>query len=163
MKFDLSLDGQIIVIQRVNRKNVFNAGPWVLELGKEPRPRTNKDGKIEKGGDFLIAPDSQSLVILQGEGTSIVPIYPETDSGDLIFLPKFGRVLGFTKDGSMATMVKYNQDGTRSLYIVRNQGDEREILKTRPYGNILSAEFDPTKTILYCLLTQVLELSLIHI
>ena len=157
LKFDLSLDGQIIVIQRVNRKNVFNAGPWVLELGKEPRPLTNKDGKIEKGGDFLIAPDSQSLVILQGEGTSIVPIYPETDSGDLIFLPKFGRVLGFTKDGSMATMVKYNQDGTRSLYIVTNQGDEREILKTRPYGNILSTEFDPKKTILYCLLTQVLE------
>ena len=57
----------------------------------------------------------------------------------------------------MATMVKYNQDGTRSLYIVTNQGEEREILRTRPYGNILSAEFDQTKSILYCLLTQVVE------
>ena len=88
MKFDLSLDGKIIVIQRVNRKDVFDAGPWVLELGKKVRPLTNKDGEVQKGGDFLITPDSQSLVILQGEGTSIVPINPERDSEDLIFLPK---------------------------------------------------------------------------
>ncbi|MGK7919893.1 MAG: hypothetical protein AB4080_07785 [Trichodesmium sp.] len=157
LKFDLSADGKIIVIQRVNRKDVFDAGPWVLELGKEPRPLTNKDGIIQKGGDFLITPDSNNLVILQGEGTSIVPINPETDLDDLIFLPKFGTVLSFAPDGSMATMVKYNQDGTRSLYIVTNQGQEKEILRTRPYGNILNAEFDPTKTILYCLLTQVVE------
>ncbi|MDE5068503.1 MAG: hypothetical protein O4752_04855 [Trichodesmium sp. St4_bin8_1] len=157
LKFDLSLDGKIIVIQRVNRKDVFDAGPWVLELGKKVRPLTNKDGEVQKGGDFLITPDSQSLVILQGEGTSIVPINPETDSEDLIFLPKFGRVLSFSKDGFMATMVKYNQDGTRSLYIVTNQGEEKELLRTRPYDNILSTEFDPTKTILYCLLTEGIE------
>ena len=157
LKFDLSPDGEIIVIQRVNRKDIYDAGPWVLELGKEARPLTNKDGIIQKGGDFLIPPDSKSLVILQGKGTSIVPINPETYSGDLMFLPKFGRVLSFASDGSMATMVKYNQDGTRSLYIVTNQGEEKELLRTRPYGNILSAEFDPTKTILYCLLTQVIE------
>ncbi|OZH52254.1 hypothetical protein AFK68_25610 [Hydrocoleum sp. CS-953] len=157
LKFDLSPDGKIIIIQRVNRKDVSDAGPWVLELGKEARQLTNKDGIIQKGGDFLITPDSKSLVILQGKGTSILAINPETDSGDLIFLPKFGTVLSFAPDGSMATMVKYNQDGTRSLYIVTNQGEEREILRTRPYGNILSAEFDQNKTILYCLLTQVVE------
>ncbi|MDY7003868.1 MAG: hypothetical protein SWX82_07875 [Cyanobacteriota bacterium] len=157
LKFDLSADGKKIVIQRVNRKDVFDSGPWVLELGKEAQPLTNKEGIIQKGGDFLITPDSKSLVILQGEGTSILPINPETDSEDLIFLPKFGTVLNFAPDGSMATMVKYNQDGTRSLYIVTNQGQEREVLRTRPYGNILSAEFDPKKRILYCLLTQVVE------
>ncbi|WP_293161868.1 Ig-like domain-containing protein [Okeania sp. SIO2C9] len=157
LKFDLSIDGQKIVIQRVNRKDVFDSGPWVLELGKEAQPLTNKDGIIQKGGDFLITPDSKNLVILQGEGTSILPINPETDSEDLIFLPKFGTVLNFAPDGSMATMVKYNQDGTRSLYIVTNQGEEREVLRTRPYGNILSAEFDPNKRIIYCLLTQVVE------
>lgn len=157
LKFDLSPNGQTIIVQRVNRKDVFDSGPWVLELGKEPRPLTNKDGIIQKGGDFLITPDSKSLVILQGKGTSILPVNPETDSEDLIFLPKFGTVLSFAPDGSMATMVKYNQDGTRSLYIVTNQSEEREVLRTRPYGNILSAEFDQTKTILYCLLTQVVE------
>jgi len=157
LKFDLSPDGEIIVIQRINRKDVLDAGPWILELGKEARALTNKDGIIQKGGDFLITPDSNNLAILQGKGTSIVPINPETDSGDLIFLPKFGRVLSFTPDGSIATMVKYNQDGSRSLYIVTNQGEEKELLQTRPYGNIINAEFDPTKTILYCLLTQVVE------
>ncbi|NEP41765.1 MAG: hypothetical protein F6K35_22035, partial [Okeania sp. SIO2H7] len=74
LKFDLSADGQKIVIQRVNRKDVFDSGPWVLELEKEAQPLTNKDGIIQKGGDFLITPDSKSLVILQGEGTSILPI-----------------------------------------------------------------------------------------
>ncbi|NEP78750.1 MAG: hypothetical protein F6K39_11585 [Okeania sp. SIO3B3] len=157
LKFDLSADGKKIVIQRVNRKDVFDSGPWVLELGKEAQPLTNKEGIVQKGGDFLITPDSKSLVILQGEGTSILPINPETDSEDLIFLPKFGTVLNFAADGSMATMVKYNQDGTRSLYIVTNQGEEREVLRTRPYGNILSAEFDQNKRIIYCLLTQVVE------
>ncbi|MGB3513230.1 MAG: hypothetical protein WBA93_29255 [Microcoleaceae cyanobacterium] len=157
LKFDLSADGKTIIVQRVNRKDVLDSGPWVLELGKEPRYLTNKEGIIQKGGDFLIAPDSKSLVILQGEGTSILPINPETDTEDLIFLPKFGRVLSFASDGSMATMVKYNQDGTRSLYIVTSQGEEREVLRTRPYGNILSTEFDQNKTILYCLLTQVVQ------
>ncbi|MEB3343797.1 hypothetical protein [Okeania sp.] len=154
LKFDLSPDGKVIIIQRINRQDVSDGGPWVLELGKEPRPLTNKEGKIQKGGDFLITPDSKSLAILQGEGTSIVPINPETDAGDLIFLPKFGRVLSFSPDASLATMVKYNQDGTRALYIVTNQGDEEEVLQTPAFGDIISAEFNQAKTILYCLLTE---------
>jgi hypothetical protein len=157
LKFDLSDDGKIIIVQRVNRKDVSDSGPWVVELGKSPRPLTNKEGIIQKGGDFLIAPDSKTLVLLQGEGTAILSINPETNTDDLMFLPKFGRVLSFAHDGSIATMVKYNQDGTRSLYIVTNQGSEQEVLRTRPYGNILTAKFDHTKTILYCLLTQVVE------
>jgi hypothetical protein len=52
-------------------------------------------------------------------------------------------------------MVKFNRDPanpTRSLFIVSNQGVEKELLKTD--GNILSAEFDPTKKNLYCLVTK---------
>ncbi len=158
LKFDLSPDGKTILVQRISRKDTTDAAPWIIEAGKEPQYLTDKEGKIQQGGDFLIAPDSKSLVLLQGQGISILPLDPETDSsGDLMFLPKFGRILSFARDGSQATMVKYNTDGTRSLYIVTNQGNEIEIFKTAPYGNILEAKFDPTKTVLYCLLSRVLE------
>ncbi len=158
LKFDLSPDGKIIVVQRVNRQDTADAKIWIIEEGKKARYLTDKEGKVQQGGDFLIAPDSNSIVLLQGQGISILPLHPETDfSEDLMFLPKFGRVLSFARDGSRVTMVKYNTDGTRSLYLVTNQGEEKEILKTAPYGNILKAEFHPNKTVLYCLLSRVLE------
>jgi len=158
LKFDLSPDGKTILVQRVNRQDTTDAGPWIIEAGKEPQYLTDNEGEIQEGGDFLIAPDSQSVVLLQGQGTSILPLHPEGDSSeDLMFLPKFGRVLSFARDGSQATMVKYNPDGARSLYIVTNQGTEQEVFKTEPFGNIMEAQFDPTKTVLYCLLSRVLE------
>lgn len=158
LKFDLSPDGKTIVVQRVKREDTSDSAPWIIEEGKKARYLTDKEGKVQQGGDFLIAPDSKSIVLLQGQGISILPLNAETDfSEDLMFLPKFGRVLSFARDGTRATMVKYNTDGARSLYIVTNQGEEKEIFKTAPYGNILEAKFDPTKTVLYCLLSRVLE------
>ena len=158
LKFDLSPDGKTILVQRVSRQDTTDAAPWIIEEGKKPQYLTDNEGKIQQGGDFLIAPDSQSVVLLQGQGTAILPLHPETDSSeDLMFLPKFGRVLSFARDGSQATMVQYNSDGTRSLYIVTNQGTEQEVFKTEAYGNIIEAKFDPTKTVLYCLLSRVLE------
>jgi hypothetical protein len=157
LKFALSNDGKIIVVQRVNRSDPEDFGPWVIEDGKAPRYLTNQEGVIQRGGDFLIAPDSKTLVMLRGEGTAIVPLNPETQQDDLMFLPKFGRVLSFTNDGSFATMMKFNQDGTRSLFVVSNQGQEKEVLRTRPYGNVLQAIFAPDKQNIYLLLTQVLE------
>lgn len=157
LKFALSNDGKIIVVQRVNRSDPEDFGPWVLEEGKSPRYLTNQEGIIQRGGDFLIAPDSKTLVMLRGEGTAIVPLNPETQQEDLMFLPKFGRVLSFTNDGSLATMMKFNQDGTRSLFVVSNEGQEKEVLRTRPYGNVLQAMFAPDKQTIYLLLTQVLE------
>lgn len=52
-------------------------------------------------------------------------------------------------------MVKFNRDPknpTRSLFLVTNQGVEKELLKTD--GSIISAEFDPTRKNLYCLVTK---------
>jgi hypothetical protein len=70
-------------------------------------------------------------------------------------LPKFGVVLTFSRDGSAAAMVKFNTDPnnpTRSLFLVNNQGTDKELLKTD--GSFLSAQFDPGKQNLYCLLTR---------
>lgn len=157
LKFELSADGKIIVVQRVSRNQQSDFGPWIIEEGEKPRYLTDNEGNIQRGGDFLIAPDNNSLVLLQGQGISILPLAPEAGATDLMFLPKFGRVLTFSRDGALAAMVKYNTDATRSLYLVSSQGEEKEVLRTAPYGNIIKVQFDPNKRVLYCLLIRVLE------
>jgi WD40-like Beta Propeller Repeat len=171
-KFELSTDGNTIVIQRLSRKQVGQYGLWVIQSGNPARPLENKPG-----GDFLITPDGTSVAIAQGEGVAILPLSPsqislktngnpstssqsellsetksEIKSEPLDFLPKFGMVLDFSQDGSQAAMVKFNKDYTRSLFFVTNQGVQKELLKIS--GSILSAVFDPQKQILYALLTD---------
>ncbi|MGL5063174.1 MAG: hypothetical protein ACRC62_24610 [Microcoleus sp.] len=151
LKFDLSADGKIIVIQRVNRKNPGDFSPWLLEEKAEPRKLEN-----QQGGDFLIRPDSKSMVISQKQGLAIVPL--KSDAEPVEFLPKYEQVLGMARDNSAAAYVKYNTDYTRSLFIVDNQGREQEILRLP--GSIISVYFDPRKNQdnqfqrLYCLLAQ---------
>ncbi len=47
LRFDLSADGQIIVVQRVNRNDPADFGPWLLKVGESPKPL-----KGQPGGDF---------------------------------------------------------------------------------------------------------------
>ncbi|UBF29678.1 hypothetical protein K9N68_26995 [Kovacikia minuta CCNUW1] len=145
LRFDLSTDGKIIVVQRVNRNDPADFGPWLLKAGEPPTPL-----KGQPGGDFLITPDSSSLAISQGQGLAILPLQPEAKP--LNFLPKFGMVLNFSQDGSLAAMVKFNTDRTRSLFLVTSQGTQKQLLRTT--GSILNAQFDPTRQTLYCLLTE---------
>jgi hypothetical protein len=154
LKFDLSADGKTIVIQRVNRRNPGDFSPWILEEKMPPRRLEN-----QQGGDFLIRPDSKSMVISQKQGLAIVPLKPEADPVE--FLPKYEQVLGMARDNSAAAYVKYNSDFTRSLFILDNQGAEQEILRIP--GSIISVYFDPRKNKdnqfqrLYCLLAQRLK------
>ncbi|EKQ69121.1 hypothetical protein OsccyDRAFT_1735 [Leptolyngbyaceae cyanobacterium JSC-12] len=147
LKFDLSANGRTIVVQRVNRRDPADFGPWILKEGEAPQPLRG-----QPGGDFLITPDSDSLAISQGQGLAILPLYP--DAKPLDFLPKFGVVLNFTSDGALAAMVKFNGDRSRSLFLVSNQGTQKELLRTT--GSIFSAQFDPTKQVLYCLLSELI-------
>ncbi len=151
-EFKLSEDGQIIVVQRINRQNPEEFDLWRIKEKNKPQPL-----KIQ-GGEFLIAPDSQTLAIAQGQGIALLPLEPEAKPLD--FLPKFGRVLNFSRDGKAAAMVNYNTDNanlsyTRSLFYVNNQGIQKELLNTE--GSILNCQFSPTATDIYCLLTEVLE------
>lgn len=149
LKFDLSSDGQAIVVQRTDRRNLAQSGLWVLKPDSPPQLLDS-----QPGGDFLITPDSSALVIAQGQGLAILPLDAQRTSQPLDFLPKFGMVLSFARDGSAAAMVKFNTDYTRSLFQVTNQGTQQELLRTT--GSIRSAQFDPLKQTLYCLLTQLL-------
>lgn len=148
LKFDLSPDGRTIVVQRVNKQNPSNFGLWLLQADNPPRPI-----ETEPGGDFLIAPDSQSLAMAQGQGMAILPF--ESSAEPLDFLPKYGVILSFAKDGSAAALIRFNRDPenpTRSLFLVTNQGTEKELLKTD--GSLLDAQFDATKQSLYCLFSR---------
>ncbi len=155
LKFDLSADGQTIVVQRVNRNDPSDFGPWVVRMGKEPYPL-----ETDPGGDFLIAPDSQSLVLLQGEGTAILDLSPESARGPqqpLDFLPNYGQVLDLAQDGSAAAMVNFNQNDpekrfTESLFLVTSQGQEEELLRVT--GSIRDAQFDPSRRFLYVLASE---------
>jgi Tol biopolymer transport system component len=145
-KFDLSPDGLTIVVQRLSRLVPGKYGLWVIKGAQEPKSLDN-----QPGGDFMFTRDSGSVAFLQGEGVSILPLEPKAKPLD--FLPKFGTVLSFSRDGSQAAMVKYNKDYTKSLFRVTNQGTQEEIYKTS--GSILNAQFDPQAQNLYCLLTDV--------
>ena len=157
LKFDLSPDGETIVVQRVNQQNPADFGPWVVPAHKPPYPL-----ETEPGGDFLIAPDSRSLVMLQGEGTAIVDLDKTSTNGPrqpLDFLPDYGRVFDITDDGSAAAMVNFNQDDpekrfTESLFLVTSQGREEELLRIT--GAIIDAQFDPTNRLLYVLASDLL-------
>lgn len=145
-KFDLSPDGKNILVQRLSRQQVGRYGLWLIKEDQPPRSLDN-----QPGGDFMFTPDSASVAISQGEGVAILPFEPQAPPLD--FLPRFGTVLDFGRSGTKAATVKFNKDYTRSLYLVNNQGLQKELAKVS--GSIISARFDPQEKTLYCLLTDV--------
>ncbi len=142
IKFDLAPDGKNIVVQRINRRNSKDAGIWSLGLEPGAAPQ-----KISEGGDFLITPDSAAIAVAEGQGVAITPLTPAVQPWD--FLPKFGMVLSFARDGRAAAMVKFNNDYTRSLFLVTNQGEQKELVKIR--GDFKNAQFSPDGKTLYCI------------
>ncbi|BAY32259.1 hypothetical protein NIES2107_41470 [Nostoc carneum NIES-2107] len=155
LKFDLSPDGETIVIQRGNKSNPGDFGLWVMPTSTESSEKpTAKPLKSQPGGDFMITPDSKAVAVAQGAGAAILPIEGDATK-PLDFLPQFGLVQAFSKDGSQAAMVKFNTDYTRDLFLVTNQGTQKPLLKTT--GSILNCQFDPSSPTLYCLLTQLVS------
>ncbi|PSB05215.1 hypothetical protein C7B64_00670 [Merismopedia glauca CCAP 1448/3] len=150
LRFDLSADGKTIVVQRLNRSNLSEFGLWVLRDGQVPLSLGG-----QPGGDFILAPDGVSLAIAQEQGVAILSLNPGEKALD--FLPKFGTVLSFSRDGGAAAMVKFNTDYTKSLYYVNNQGVQKEIARTS--GSVLDAKFDPTGTSVYALLTDLQQIK----
>jgi hypothetical protein len=151
-QFDLSDNGKIIVVQRVNRQNPADFDLWMLKSGDKPERL-----KVT-GGEFSITPDSQTLAVARGEGIGILPLEPLAEPLD--FLPKFGQLLNFAPNGSAAAMVDFNTDDAnlrymRSLFYVNNQGVQKELLTTE--GSIIDCQFNLKGTILYCLLTELVN------
>ncbi|MFQ4145692.1 hypothetical protein [Chlorogloeopsis sp. ULAP02] len=154
LKFDLSPDGQTIVVQRGNKNNPNDFGLWFIpanldNAGKNAPQRLQS----QPGGDFMITPDSKAVAVAQGQGTAILPLQAD-GTKPLDFFPQFGLVQAFSPDGSQAAMVKFNTDYTRDLFLVTNQGVQKKLLTTK--GSIVNCQFDTASPTLYCLLTQLL-------
>lgn len=152
LKFDLSADGKKIVIQRASRKDPTDFGLWFTDIS-EGRGNLKKI-ETPPGGDFIITPDSKAVAIAQGKGTAILPLTKDSTE-PLDFFPQFGLVQAFSQDGSKAAMIKFNTDFTRDLFLVTNDGEEKQLLRTD--GTILKCQFDNASPTLYCLLTQLLS------
>ena len=152
--FDLAKDGETIVVQRIERRNPINFDLWAVKSGENPQQLNIQ------GGEFLIAPDSKTLAVTQGEGIALLPLKTETKPLD--FLPKFGRILNFSADGTAAAMVNFNTDNAkmryiRSLFYVNNQGLQKRLLNLQ--GSIIDCQFNATGSDLYCLLTELVTNS----
>ncbi len=160
LKFDLAPNGENIVVQRVAQNDPSDYGPWLVQPGKPPRKI-----KTEPGGDFKIAPDSVSLLLQQGQGTAVIDLAPDVNTAEseallLDFLPEYGLTLDIADDGASAALVNFNQDDpdnrfTQSLFWVSNRGDEKLLLQTD--GAIVSAQFNNSNEILYCLVNQLIR------
>lgn len=156
LKFDLSADGKTIVVQRINRKIPADFGLWLIPDNSNATPSTQSSmRRLDKSasGEFKITPDSGSIAILQGQGVGISALNSGAQSWE--FLPKFGRVMDFSKDGTGAAMVKFNTNYTRTLFHVTNQGKEQQLIETP--GSIVDCQYSPQGETLYCLLTELIE------
>lgn len=147
LKFDMSANGQSIVVQRYGRKRNTPVSLWVLQPNAPIRPLNRP-----AAGEFLVTPDGSAVAIAQNQGINILPIATEQDSRLPEYLPQLGMTIGFSRDASAATMVRFNPDATRSLILATNQGVKKELLKTTGY--ILKTQFDPTNQIVFCLYTR---------
>ena len=148
LQFDLSADGKTIVVERINRNNRVESSLWII----------SQSGELENlgipGNDFLIAPDGKTLAVVQPQGITIVPLSEE--EGAWPFLPRYESILAFSADNKRKVMVKDNQDYTRSLFIITNEGVGKELFRSiRP---IIGCKFEPRQEkILYCLKTDLVE------
>lgn len=155
LKFDLSIDGKTIIVQRINRKIPTDFGLWLIPQADSDNATPTTQSPMQRldksaSGEFKITPDGGSIAILQGQGVGISPLNSEAQSWE--FLPKFGRVMDFSKDGTGAAMVKFNTNYTRTLFHVTNQGKEQQLIETP--GSILDCQYSPQGETLYCLLTE---------
>lgn len=148
LRFELASDGSKIVVQRVNRLQPTDSSLWLLDSNFQPH-RLNQAA----AGDFRIAPDNQHLIIAQGQGLAIVPLVPNAKETAFDFLPQYGMVLDFSRDGQKVAVVKFNPNFTRSLYVVNIFGSHEEVLTVN--GSIIAAQFDPTAKYLYVILTRI--------
>jgi hypothetical protein len=145
VKFDLTADGKILVVQRVNAKDTKDYGTWAIDLAR------GGDGqRVSQGGSFMVTPDGGSIAVAEGQGVAIKPLTAGAQAID--FLPKFGMVLGFAPNGNAAVMQKFNDDYTRSMFLVTNQGEQKELLKVK--GEIQGAQFGPNGKMLYVIVAE---------
>lgn len=148
LSFDLSKDGQTLIVLRSNRQNKADSGLWILQDGSTPRPL----GVPAK--DFIISPDGTKIAVSSQGGVGLIPL--TTGAGASRLLNGYSKALAFSKDGKRLLLTKENADYTRSLILMESDGRTQEIL--RNMYPILDCQFEPKQEkVLYCLRTDVVK------
>ncbi|MGK7926813.1 MAG: Ig-like domain-containing protein [Spirulina sp.] len=149
LQFDLSQNGESVVVQRINRQNPADSGLWIVPENGNPRPLGIQ------GRTFKISPDGRSLAVAENQGIALIPL--TSDAGSWEFFPGYDRVVAFASGKRRQIIaLKSNRDLTRSLFTIGDRGREREILNTT--GAILDCQFEPREQqLLYCLRTEPLN------
>jgi hypothetical protein len=145
IRFELSNDGKILVVHRVGVKNPSDFGIWVIDAEQGTTLQ-----QISQGGNFKITPDSASLAVSEGQGVALKPLIPGTDSTE--FMAKYGQLLSFSQNGVAAALEKYNDDSSRDLFLVTNQGVEKKLLNVK--GEIQATQFAADARTLYAITAE---------
>lgn len=144
-QFDLSENGNTLIVQRKNRRNPADAGLWAIVGGQPPRPLG------VPGSDFAVAPDGKSVAVSQQGGVAVIPLVLE--AGGQKFFPGYEKSLGFSPEGSKQLAVRNNPDYTRSLVLLNRGGEARDLFTS--INPIVSCQFEPREEqLLYCLKTD---------
>jgi hypothetical protein len=145
IRFELSNDGKILVVHRVGIKNPSDFGIWVIDAQQGTTLQ-----RISQGGKFKITPDSASIAVSEGQGVALKPLVPGNDSTE--FMAKYGQLLSFSPNGVAAALEKYNDDSSRDLFLVTNQGVEKKLLNVK--GEIQATQFSADARILYAITAE---------
>ncbi|MEC4805683.1 MAG: Ig-like domain-containing protein [Jaaginema sp. PMC 1079.18] len=141
LKFDLSPDGRLILVERVSRNNSEDTTLWVMKENEQPRSLGTQ------ALDFQITPDSKSVAVVQENGVSLFPLTPDAPS--LQFYRNYQGILGFTPDTGEMLLLRIDADGTRSLFLTGEAEDTIPILQT--IADIRNCQFDRLKPqLVYC-------------
>ncbi len=145
LKFDLSENGETVIVWRVNQNNSADASLWVITENGDARP-------LGIGGEqFKVAPDGKTLAIKQDRGIALIPLVE--GAGSPQFLENFERILGFSEDSSQKLLVRKNNNISYSLYTVDSQGQAELLIHSR--HPIIACQAEPRqRTNLYCLKTD---------
>ncbi len=146
LNFDLAAQGEIALVQRVNRRNREEASLWVLPPTGAPRSLGVQSNR------FKLTPTGDAVAIAQEQGVALVPLLQS--AGTWQFFPGYQAVLAFSRqDTRTKVMVRDNRDRTQSLYLLQGNGRATELMQTQ--GRFLDCAFEPRReTYLYCLHTE---------
>ncbi|RMF24155.1 MAG: hypothetical protein D6756_07415 [Cyanobacteria bacterium J083] len=151
LEFDISSQGETIVVQRLNRTNPLEYGLWVVSGEQPPHPLGFP------GSQFKISPDGKQVALVQREGVSQIAV--AKGGGSTQFFPGYVKVIAFSPDGQEKLLVKYNNDYSQSLVKVTTPGQEKELLKI--FGETLDCQYSPRYTEkIYCLQAEISDRNL---
>jgi hypothetical protein len=142
-RFQLSKNGQRIIVQRINREDPRDRSLWVIEGKGEPRALGIP------AEDFLISPDAEIVAISQQNSLSLVPL--GRNSGAIQAKEDFTKLLAFSPDQTKQIALQVN-NGIYSIFVIDETQDEPERLLLRTLTPFVDCRFEPRYAeTLYCL------------